>query len=178
MKKLIILITLTTLVLFVTACVQQVDYPNAAETTITTTQPENLYIPPDWWPEGLVYHVPGSITIHPDEQFSSFVDISNPLKFRAVFYNISSVFTDLVDTEERHELFREFGDEYLNTMMLLHFVQHFNISREDFENAVEELKNIRTYLGHDMFDEWYEIPNADIIFTFDNDIINYFYRRE
>lgn len=67
-------------------------------------------------------------------------------------------------------------------MYLVSFVKHFKISREDFEAACEkkrlrfeELHNVN---GHDISDEAHEIPNADIIYTFDNEIINEYYRRD
>ena len=63
----------------------------------------------------------------------------------------------------------------------MRFVQHFEISRADFDLAIEETWRIQTPLfeqGIFQMTESHEPPNADIIFTFDNDIIRHFYRRE
>ena len=59
-------------------------------------------------------------------------------------------------------------------------MQDNNISREDFDGAVQrmqELNDDHIARGFSL-DEEREIPNGDIIFTFDMDIIRYFYRRE
>ena len=48
--------------------------------------------------------------------------------------------------------------------------------------AVEEqrirLERLAQEIGLDISSETHELPNADIIFTFDPEIISYFYRRE
>jgi len=62
-------------------------------------------------------------------------------------------------------------------MPLVRFIQHFNISREDFVAVIEEMRARAIAVGRDLYEELAELPNADIIFTFDNDIIRYFYRR-
>ena len=130
------------------------------------------------WPEHLTPHVPGSITLHLDEAFGSLVDISAPLQFRAIFYHIPGEILDLVDFAEASDWLREVGKDYLETMTLARFVKHFNISREDFELAISLMKERSIARGDDPRDEFSEIPNPDIIFTFDDDIIRYFYRRQ
>jgi hypothetical protein len=42
---------------------------------------------------------------------------------------------------------------------------------------LEKEKRINIELGIDMTNEENELPNGDIIYTFDNDIINEYYRR-
>ena len=62
-------------------------------------------------------------------------------------------------------------------MVLVTLIKHCNISRQDFDKAVKQLVEQYATSGLDMTTEDYEIPNADIIYTFDNEIINAYYRR-
>lgn len=69
-------------------------------------------------------------------------------------------------------------------MYTVTFIKDFHISREAFEQACEEFqlwledKSERWAEGDAIFSmEEYEMPNADIIYTFDNEIINNYYRR-
>ena len=55
-------------------------------------------------------------------------------------------------------------------MVTVAFVKRFNISKEEFELAVGKNSKYN--------DEDAELPNADIVYTFDNAIINEYYRRE
>ncbi len=63
-------------------------------------------------------------------------------------------------------------------MCLVSLVKEFNIPRKDFEYAAEKLKQRYVECGLDLYHEDNEIPNADIIYTFDNKIINEYYRRK
>ena len=71
-----------------------------------------------------------------------------------------------------------------NEMVVKLFVQHFNISKEDFERATLESAKVlydpnspppsmnpKDYINQEMF----ELYNADIIYTFDDQIINEYY---
>jgi hypothetical protein len=62
-------------------------------------------------------------------------------------------------------------------MLVVSYVKAFNIPKEDFVSAIEEDRQACINLEQDLNDEMWELPNADIIYTFDNDIINYYYRR-
>ena len=46
------------------------------------------------------------------------------------------------------------------------------------EQKRKRLEYLRDELGHDINVEGAEIPNADIIYTFDNEIINNYYLRD
>jgi len=134
------------------------------------------------WPEHLPQHIPGSVMLNRESTFSSLVNVHSPMQFRAAFYYVDGKFTDLVPGAELENWLRMVGDTYLETMMLLNFVQHFNITREEFDRVIYELRIAHEDMAMrgiiDPRDEFYEHPNADIIFTFDNDIIRYFFRRE
>ncbi len=65
-------------------------------------------------------------------------------------------------------------------MYTVSFIKHFHIPKDIFEQVCEALPlwYDRLYDGnYDKTEEQYEIPNADIIYTFDNEIINNYYRR-
>jgi len=130
------------------------------------------------WPEGLPQHIAGSIVLMPEEVYQSRFSMSRPVQFRHVFYSVPGEILDLVSGEELRDFFAGIGDESYEEMTLMRFVQHFNISRGDFDSAVDRIKMLHQMRGANLSDEMYELPNADIIFTFDNDIIRYFYRRE
>ena len=99
--------------------------------------------------------------------------------YRELFYSVSKYFVNLVGkegylawtTEERPR-----GDDH-HEMKLVRFVKYFNITHKEFDKA-----NAERY--EDLLD-WYdgdtskvEMYNRDIIYTFDNEIINAYYRRE
>jgi len=133
----------------------------------------------DYWPENLPRHTPGSIRILNDSHFAPRYG-SYVLRFRDGFYKISGFFIDLVDIDDFDYFTRMYmhmpeNDGY---MILMLFVRYFNITRDEFDEALERLRNWRLYMGTYIYCEEWEIPNADIIFTFNNDIIRYFYRRE
>ena len=59
----------------------------------------------------------------------------------------------------------------------LRFIKYFRISREVFEEGLALLRFWDEKFDNDTSTEARELPNADIIYTFDNDIINEYYRR-
>lgn len=158
---------------------------------ISTNIPPIVWNRPDYWPEHLPEHVPGSVELERQGDFVGFIDPALfPLRYRALFYGIPGQFEDLVPSSERNlDLWWHPGVLAGEIMPLALFVQHYNISRESFDEAVElainarlNLNEWRLYHGINFNpykeNEWSETPNADIIFTFDHDIIRYFYRRE
>ena len=130
------------------------------------------------WPEHLPEHVPGSITLRPLQQLHRHWS-EPPMRFRQAFYGVPHNIIDLVDLEEI-DAWWPMAEYYIrgDINQLMRFLQYFNISREDFDAAMEITRELRMEVGFDPTDERYELPNADIIFTFDNDLIRYFYRRQ
>jgi len=67
-----------------------------------------------------------------------------------------------------------------DVMTVVVFIKYYKIPKEDFERAVEEqrkgVEGLRDR-GYEMTEE-YEVYNTDIIYTFDNEIINEYYRRK
>lgn len=108
-------------------------------------------------------------------------------KYRQCYYRIFYQLSLLVDEEEldawEKDTLSKNPDE-TNEMVVKLFVQHFNISKEDFEKANLELAKVlydpdspgftmnpKDYINQEM----YELYNADIIYTFDDEIINNYY---
>jgi hypothetical protein len=131
------------------------------------------------WPEHLPEHIPGSVVLVP-----TLADLRHwtlpPMRFRHAFYNIPFGIMSLVDSSERWEWLGRFELYYTENdiNILMRFVKYFDISREDFDAVIEFYRKSRVQRGWDMSEEGNELPNADIIFTFDNDLIRWFYRRE
>lgn len=108
-------------------------------------------------------------------------------KYRQCYYQVTYQLTQLVDKEEleawKPVVFEKSPND-TNEMIVKRFVQDFNISKEEFERAnlqtAKYLKeerehfpamNPKDYVNQEM----YEIYNADIIYTFDDEIINNYY---
>jgi hypothetical protein len=130
------------------------------------------------WPEHLPRHVQGSISLRPDIFLLGLIEPFTNVDYRYAFYVIEGYFFDLVDANEFDEWVEEKDSGNIETMFLMRFVQHFDISREEFDDAEERMREDFRRRNRDLTDEYYEIPNADIIYTFDNDIIRHYYRRE
>ena len=92
-------------------------------------------------------------------------------KYRSVYYGFSGFIGDLGKFVPIH------GDKK-DEMELANFVKANNIKKEDFIAAVQKDYEFLLLRGEDIYYEGNELPNADIIYTFDNEIINAYYRRE
>lgn len=109
-------------------------------------------------------------------------------EFRASYYDVTEPFQALV-SDEKYEAWRKEiyanGHDGLEEMAMVSFVKHFNISREDFDRANKDWAEIMqgssgepsTYNPYDYPAQgYYELYNPDIIYTFDNDKIDEYYR--
>lgn len=108
-------------------------------------------------------------------------------KYRSIYYCIPSPFWDIINEDEREDIYGDYWqkeDGEIDIMRMRVFVEEFNVPREKFDAAnaewarrVEEMLygtpiiNPQDYANQE-FDEVY---NADIIYTFDNEIINEYY---
>ena len=126
----------------------------------------------------LVY-IPGSIKLNPDTEYGS--DMAKfPITHRHVYYEIDGPYIRLVD-EKAYDAWNppSTPDGIEPTeMLLVSFIKQFNISKEDFIEATNQLREIRERNNWDTSNESNEIPNPDVIYTFDNDLISEYYRRE
>jgi len=63
-------------------------------------------------------------------------------------------------------------------MVMIDFVKHYGITKTEFEQAAKKHYQSNKNIGLDSGNEQYEIPNTDIIYSFDNEVINAYYRRK
>lgn len=108
-------------------------------------------------------------------------------KYRVRYYSVPYQFALLVGLDTFWEWDEQFDSEVYagnDQMVIKEFVQYFNISREDFDRANLEFAKvvISGFGGQPIMNpqdytnqEIHEIYNADIIYTFDDEIINEYY---
>ena len=114
-------------------------------------------------------------------------------QFRWVYYGLYGWFIHWIDAngrlKEYDEFYRASYSKRLRPngmltdateMNLAAVIGHFNIPREEVESYNAALWKSWALQGVDLSipTEDYELPNLDIIYTFDNEIINAYYRRE
>lgn len=122
-------------------------------------------------------YIPGSIRLTEGGIAEDF--FFTPTK-RRVYYGIPGAVTELIPSGTISKLFYENQDLYTEPveMTLVTLIKHCKIPKKIFEEAVAIEKEKSESAGFDLTHEENELPNADIIYTFDNDIINEYYRRE
>ena len=171
MRKLLSLALTAAIMLGLGACFGGDKPTSTPDTTPVQTTTEATTITAE-----LPVYTPGSIKLTPGGIGSDFE--FTPTKRRR-YYSIPGPFSALVPEGTLDELFEKNKDIYNEPqeMALVTLVKHCNISRQDFEKAVEEYIEMCVTNGLDMIEEDFEIPNVDIIYTFDNEIINAYYRR-
>lgn len=114
-------------------------------------------------------------------------------KYRYNYYRITAHYIDIVGAEAYFEWFEsnpDFASKNLDEMLMVSYIKHFGITREQFDAASQMRKDFYEENGNTLLaypfendgvysydDEADEVYNADIIFTFDNDIINEYYSR-
>jgi len=127
----------------------------------------------------LPIYKPDLIELEPDNVISGDFELFKPTK-RRLYYQIPGPVIELVPVGTISELFEKNEDIFIENqeMVLVTLIKHCNISKQDFERAVEKVVEQYIAAGADMTKEDNEIPNPDIIYTFDNEIINAYYRRE
>lgn len=108
-------------------------------------------------------------------------------KYRSIYCDIPRPFINLVDLYEFQDWYEnviENDPNETNIMPMKLFIQDFDISREDFERANLEWAKIivNGFDGEPMMNpqdfanqETDEVYNADIIYTFNDEIINNYY---
>ena len=164
MKKIYILSLLFAVALLLTSCTLNVE-PQLDETTAqSVVETTVISMPP--FPS----IAPETIIVFEDPHDALYIhDPHMEIVYRAIYYSIS---------ESIYRLGEFDGSISTDEMALLFWVRHHNISREDFMVAVQLDYEGIIARGWDVHSEGAELPCPDIIFTFDNEIINAFYRRE
>ena len=80
--------------------------------------------------------------------------------------------------DEMHEARMRYYGEPETEMALVTLIKKYGIPKEKFEEAIRKEAEYRISVGRDLSSEYGELPNADIVYTFDNEIINAYYRRK
>ena len=108
-------------------------------------------------------------------------------KYRSIYYCIPSPFWDIVDENSRENIYGEYWEvpyDETNIMHMRIFVEEYNVPREKFDAANAEWARIvkEKLYGTPVINpqdfanqEFNEVYNADIIYTFDDEIINEYY---
>jgi hypothetical protein len=133
-------------------------------------------------PKTLPVYTPGLIELNPGEDYCDENEFYFKRHYRVIYYRIPSPIDNLAG-EEGYAFLAELSaqadvHEDLPEMLLVTFVKRFDIKKEVFENAVKAIESNYQNGGYDTQNEEFEIPNADIIYTFDNEIINAYYSRQ
>jgi len=172
MKKRFELVMLV-LAVFLCSCTQQIA-PTASDGTSPQTKTVGYILIPNPLP------LPDSIELaeNPNYEFGNEWEYL----YRVVYYNVPWEVCELADDDgfslnlDGDDL-NPFGPE--PEMVMVAFIKHYEIKKEDFTYAVQRIYNWCIGNGFDdIYAEGNELPNADIIYTFDNEIINAYYRRE
>jgi len=100
-------------------------------------------------------------------------------RHRPRFYSMTYPFADLVGREEFQDwLLSRSREEQENEHVAVSFIRYFNISREDFEKANEQMRRSWESLNfspRDLAFASFEIYDVDLIFSFDNERINEYF---
>ena len=121
-------------------------------------------------------YVPGTIELLPLDSHA--YEFEFVRQYRLCYYSLEGKLHMLACEKHDLDTVNDWTEEFFfgdpstepAEMVTVAFVKRFNISKEEFEAVIDE--------NSGYFDEDGELPNADIVYTFDNAIINEYYRRE
>lgn len=167
MKKLLSLILVFILPVLLVACSennsnnQRTNFGN--NPTTDTTSPETVVNVDD---------------LNSDDSGGGYITSS---KYRQCYYDVPYDFVMLVGEEEFDRWYDEIYEFNPDKSQIVSFVQYFNISKEDFEKTNLQMAKSFAEFNPTMRpldyenQQTYEIYNADIVYTFDDEIINEYY---
>ena len=170
MKKIVLVLLVLGVFLLLHACSPVF---GGKTTAVETTAMTELSLP---------VYMPGSIEINHEQDYGEGDNTNYKRSYRRIYYVLPGALSNLVDPEAycaySEEFWAHYSGEEITEMFMVTFIKRFNIPKSQFIKAFEEVKVIWAETGLNLNNENWEIPNADIIYTFDNDIINEYYRRE
>ena len=116
---------------------------------------------------------PEEVVVDPYYEFHQ-GDIFDVGRFRPIFYTLPAPFADLVGRYVHLDWALSRSDEERdNENVAVSFIRYFNISREDFTKANEQLRLMWESIGASaQYSSAFELYPVDLIFTFDNELIN------
>ena len=171
MKKLISCVLIFPLVLLV-ACTASTQEINTTTSEIQETIPEYVTWPPDMeFPERNSFVEEGGYDLG-DFQAG---------KHRSMFYSLCHSFASFLPPEISYghwEILRS-NEQFHNESILVSFIKEFNVSREDFERLNEDRRLLLESLDFIVNKTAHaELFPVDLIYTFDNELINEYFRWE
>ena len=172
MKKLIALTIISVLLVLTVACEKE------KETSKTTTTTESIQTY-EALPSTTAYKV--DILKENETKNDNGGGYIESGKYRQCYYDVPYDFIVLVGEDEFDRWYDEIYEFNPDKSQIVSFVQYFNITKEVFEKT--NLKMAKSFAEFNPTmrpmdyenQQTYEIYNADIIYTFDNEIINEYY---
>jgi hypothetical protein len=152
---------------------------SSTQTTSITTEP--ITVTTETTTEGK--RIEGILLASPER----FEQRGGPHEKRMAYYYVNGFVLNLVTKDEEIDwltkyFYKDDGsnipDDEVKESFNVSFVKYFNIPKEDFVKAINKAKEFCREHNMDITTEEYELPNPDIIYTFDNEIIDHYYRRE
>jgi hypothetical protein len=119
------------------------------------------------------------ITFVPDKIKQNTFD--SHLAFRSIYYYGFDGVDELFAPGAIQNFLDDMGrgyKEYPDEMVLLTMIKKYDLPKENLEEAIKRAAEDILSRGRNLSEESDELPNPDIIYTFDNEIINGYYRRE
>ena len=181
MKKLVAVVSVLVAMAWAFFACSDIKPPISTEGSSQSTTEEVTSIS---WPT----YAPADIKLTPNEFLFSKETWGCILKYRLVYYGIPSYVGELarnsgIQGPDIDALHLGSNGTYVESdeMDIVVWIKHFGIEKEDFVASMEKNKQWRLENWKEMSDldaEGLEYPNPDIIYTFDNEIINAYYRRE
>jgi len=128
-----------------------------------------VFNPQEWYDADIIY-------TFDDAVINEFYRNRN-LEFTSIWHSVPSTFADYVGAERFTEFSAWWAASGLQgrRMEAFGFIDYFNLSREEFDNINALWNERRMELGGFEDEKEYGL-NADIIFTFDDTVINSYYR--
>lgn len=140
-------------------------------------------------PDSPIEFVQGDMIVYTDDEVLKNIPFETTFypSYRSIYYWVPSFLIEYVDRDEFNKWYTEEIRPYIDKniefeeMVTVRFVKHFRISRDVFDKACQDQEAWFRKLEKEKRDntnrEEYERYNADIIYTFDNGLINDYYRR-
>lgn len=205
MKKTFLLFSTVFSLFFLCSCVKN-NIPNNLETTQSDSNNtvseihDTIYkeSPDETTTENSIDNTTQANTVDPQPVGGSDDDYFGvrKYKYRYNYYHVPYQFVELVGKDNYFEWYNSLDRTNFysrDEMLIVSFIKNFNIDREDFDRANEKNADVYIELGiepiyppykypvdymeYSYNNESYEIYNADIIYTFDNELINEYYAR-
>jgi len=173
MKKNSFILLMVAAMVLLPACHNKGKPELISTTSISSANPTEISLP---------VYIPGSIEINHVNDYGEEDGLNYKLSFRRIYYILPGWLSELAEAEAYDNFFEEQvtynPDLEITEMFMVTFIKHCDIPKHEFVAANEKHKALSISMGKDIYNEYDEIPNADIIYTFDNEIINEYYRRE